>query len=265
MLTGWTTKRILITARTYPVPARKSIEVSCTGGVTDDGKWIRLFPVPYRFLDDDKRFKKYQWINLSVAKATSDARPESFHLNIASINIESTIDTAHEWRARRDIVRPLMRPSMCEIQRERAANGSPTLGIFKPKEIKRLLIEKTTPEWTEEQATILRQVLLFEKMPAKRLEKIPFNFKYQFSCDDSDCAGHEMICTDWEMGASYRAWRNVYGADWEGKFRQKYEDEMINRFDTHFYVGTIHQHPGSWIIIGLFYPPPRADKDLFDL
>jgi hypothetical protein len=54
-----------------------------------------------------------------------------------------------------------------------------------------------------------------------------------------------------------------YGQNWESKFRQKYEDEMINKFDMHFFVGTVHKHPGAWIIVGLFYPPPRTMDDLF--
>ena len=33
--------------------------------------------------------------------------------------------------------------------------------------------------------------------------------------------------------------------------------EMIEKYDTHFFVGTVHQHPGSWTIVGLFYPPKR--------
>jgi hypothetical protein len=45
-----------------------------------------------------------------------------------------------------------------------------------------------------------------------------------------------------------------YPTNWEEKFRQKFEDEMIDRFDTHFFVGTIHQHPNAWIIIGLYSP-----------
>ena len=73
-----------------------------------------------------------------------------------------------------------------------------------------------------------------------------------------------MTCTDWEMGESYRRWRKEYGAAWEGKFREKYEDQMINKFDTHFYVGTVHKNPGSWIIVGLFYPPHRTTRDLFE-
>jgi hypothetical protein len=29
---------------------------------------------------------------------------------------------------------------------------------------------------------------------------------------------------------------------------------MIEKLDTHFFVGTLHQHPNRWIIVGLFYP-----------
>ena len=42
------------------------------------------------------------------------------------------------------------------------------------------------------------------------------------------------------------------------------ENEMINKYDTHFYVGTVHQHPDAWIIVGLFYPPRQTMGDLFD-
>ena len=39
--------------------------------------------------------------------------------------------------------------------------------------------------------------------------------------------------------------------------------KMIQKNDTHFFVGTVHQHPGSWIIVGLFYPPKQSQRDLF--
>ena len=45
MATEWMKKKVLVTVRTYPVPARKGVEVSCTAGITDDGKWIRLYSV----------------------------------------------------------------------------------------------------------------------------------------------------------------------------------------------------------------------------
>ena len=40
------------------------------------------------------------------------------------------------------------------------------------------------------------------------------------------------MCTDWEMGQSYRRWKSKYGDGWEAKFRQKYEFEMIQNNDT---------------------------------
>jgi hypothetical protein len=64
-----------------------------------------------------------------------------------------------------------------------------------------------------------------------------------------------MICTDWEIGESWRKWSADYGDKWEEKFRLRYEKEMIEKYDTHFYVGTVHQYPGTWIIVGLFYAP----------
>src|SRR3974377_2245727 len=67
-VTTWSEKRVLIVVRTYPVPASKGVEVSCTAAVTSSGEWIRLFPVPYRFLDEDKRFRKYQWIIVSLER-----------------------------------------------------------------------------------------------------------------------------------------------------------------------------------------------------
>lgn len=255
----WIPAKVLITARTYPVPAKKGIEVSCTAGITDDGRWIRLFPVPYRFLADDKRFRKYQWIDVRVSKS-SDHRPESFRLDRDSMRIVSDpLPTADGWKARKDIITPLESPSLCWLQAERDQHHFPTLGFFKPKRIKRLIIEPVDAQWSLAELARLRQETLFEKAPAQELEKLAYKFTYEFDCDDPACHGHSLSCTDWELGQSYRKWTQSY-ADWEAQFRQKYEHEMIERFDTHFFVGTIHQHPNRWIIVGLFYPLKQTPK-----
>jgi hypothetical protein len=263
-MSSWVNKRVLITVRTYPTPACNGIEVSCTGGISD-GKWIRLFPVPYRFMEPEKRFKKYQWIDVSVKKSSSDNRPESYKLNIDTINIGNTVSPYNHWSARKKIIFPLKRPSLCAIKKEQETQGSPSLGIFKPAKIKRLIIESCDPNWTSQQKAILSQQLLFpENAPHRPLEKIPYDFRYEFRCTDDTCSGHTMICTDWEMGQSYRKWNQQYGPNWEGKFRQRYEEEMIRKYDTHFYVGTLRGYPGTWIIVGLFYPPLPPTLALFN-
>ncbi len=263
MAAGWIKKKVLIAVRTYPVPAKSSIEASCTAAITDDGQWIRLFPVPYRLMDQEKRFSKWQWIDVNLLKA-SDSRPESYKLNIDTIEVGEFVGTQNNWRARRDVIKPLKRHSMCAIRQEREEKGAPTLGVFRPHEIKRLIIEPAAETWTAAEEAILKQDTLFEKAPAHTLEKIPFNFRYEFQCGEVECSGHTMMCTDWEMAEAYRSWRGKYGEEWATAFRQKFETEMIQKNDTHFFVGTVHQHPGSWIIVGLFYPPKQAIPDLFD-
>ena len=259
------TKRALILVRTYPTPAKTGVEVSCTAAVTDKGEWLRLFPVPWRLLDSDQRFRKYQWVELTVTKSTKDPRRESYKLKPDGIKIVSSpLSTANGWQARKDVVFPLRAHCLCCLIRQRDSQGWPTLGVFRPRSIERLTITPEDPNWTTSQLERLRQGHLFVENPKKELEKIPFSFRYEFHCADDGCNGHKIICTDWEMGQSYRSWRSNYGDQWEQKFRQRYESEMIQRNDTHFYVGTVHGHPHVWIIVGLFYPPRPESPTLFD-
>jgi len=247
-------KKVLITVKTYPLPSRKTIEASCTAGITEDGKWIRLFPLPFRYLEHTKQFKKYQWIEASVTKA-SDPRPESYKLDLDSIRlVGKPLSTSKNWQARKDIILPLAAPSLCYLERTRAETEV-TLAIFKPRIIRELIMEpEEYPGWTERDIEILSQQSMFDKKTVKPLEKIPLRFSYTFFCSESQCKGHRLSVTDWEMGEAYRKWRPKYGENWEQYFRQKFEHDVIYSFDTYFYVGTIRAHPDVWIIVGLFYP-----------
>jgi hypothetical protein len=260
---AWELKRILIVVRTYPSPARKSVESSCTAGICD-GKWIRLFPMPYRRLKPSQKFHKYQWVEMKAQRARNDSRVESFNPDQDSIKpLSEPLPTDREWEARKAIIFPLKSPSLCEIRRVRDRDEHPTLGLFKPSKIRGLIIEPDDPDWTDQQKQALGQFQLFDNAPPEELVKIPFKFSYDFECADRACNGHRMICTDWEMSELYRNLRQSHGDKWEAPFRQKYEREMIERYDTHFYVGTLHQFPSTWIVVGVFYPLPVKQGRLF--
>lgn len=256
------TKRALIVVRTYPSPTEHGVESSCTAAITEAGEWLRLYPVRYRYLPADKQFSKYQWVDIAVSKS-SDPRPESYAPDHDSIEIlGAVLPTANAWRARKEIILPLMAPSLCHLQRGCDENGCPTLGLFKPKRIDEFrIIDSPEPHWTPKQLALLRQQHMFEESPKQELEKIPFYFYYYFKCADPSCNGHRLSCTDWEMGESYRKWRREYGNGWEEKFREKYEAWMTSQ-DLHFFVGTMQQYPCSWIIIGLFYPPVSQQGEI---
>lgn len=251
---GYQQKRVLVTVKTYPTPASKGAEVSCTAGITDDGKWIRLFPIPFRFMGGDKQFSKYQWIEVAAKKST-DPRKESFEVDIDTLEIVSDpLPTKNAWKARKDIILPLQAPSLCYLQRTRKQTGE-TLGIFKPKTIHKFVIEPDTPDWTVAEREKLLQLSLYDKHPLEPLEKIPYKFSYRFTCDELGCNGHKLVCVDWELGQAYRQWKKKYKDKWEWVIINRFETDTILRYDTHFFVGTVHGYPGAWIIIGLFYPP----------
>ena len=185
----------------------------------------------------------------------SDPRPESYTVDLESIQVVSSVSSKQKWQARKDIVLPLEAPSLCWLRRERDEHKHPTLGVFKPKEIHRLVIEPDEEDWTPEEKQKLRQPNLFRQKPLIELKKLQYRFSYQFTCDDASCSGHQHSCTDWELGWAFIKWREKYGPElWEEKFRERFERDMIER-DTHMYVGTLGSHPHIWITIGLFYPP----------
>jgi len=65
--------KVLITVVTYPLPSRSYDELICTAGVLENGNWIRIYPVPMKFLfglrnDGKMESFKYTWIELKYTQ-----------------------------------------------------------------------------------------------------------------------------------------------------------------------------------------------------
>jgi len=253
--TSWLERRILVTVKTYPTPSQKDVETSCTAGITDDGSFIRLYPVPFRLLEENKKFKRYSWIRVPVRKARSDSRPESHTPDYEALVVEGEVDTKRNWAERKRLILPLLAPSMEDL-RDRCARDRTSLGIIKPREITGFSWKDTEPpDWTPSQLARLQQMKLGQR-ELVQLEKIPKEFRYTFVCDDITCTGHDMQVFDWEIAQAYRSWRRRYPdpTEFERAFMTRFRDQMIGELDTHFFVGTMSNHPTTWTIIGLFYP-----------
>lgn len=94
-------QRVLIAVKTYPTLSEKYSELACTAGFREDGSWIRLYPIPFRLLELDQRYKKYQWVEVDIAKNKSDPRPESYknHQHLRDKAARQGIDWAKLGRA----------------------------------------------------------------------------------------------------------------------------------------------------------------------
>jgi hypothetical protein len=52
--------RVLITVKTYPLPASAFGDRVCTAGLLEDGKWIRIYPIIWERLEDNEKYAKYK-------------------------------------------------------------------------------------------------------------------------------------------------------------------------------------------------------------
>src|SRR5262245_30980154 len=140
----WQRKKILIWGKTRPELSKKHRETVCSGGVlADTGKLIRLYPIPLRYLDDEKVFRKYQWIEAEVRPAIGDARPESYNVRASTISVGDAIPTKKgDWSERATwVLQPeFMFESVSALIDERERTGR-SLGIVKPDEVLEFVVD----------------------------------------------------------------------------------------------------------------------------
>lgn len=261
-MSEWRTEQIFLTVKAYPTISKKHREASCMAGITRTGNWIRLYPVAFRDLEDDKKFKKYTWIEARVRRS-SDFREESHMIDTDSIRVLEHIPTNDYWARRNSIVLPMVRTgaSIFDPQRNPATNS---LALIKPTKIIRFEIDRTPDEDFKKQVHNLEvlqsQMSLFPEKEEKKLQLVPYSFRYIYT--DETGKVHRQKIVDWEI---YQLYRNCqYKPNWESLIRQKYEVELLSR-DIHFFLGTMHPHPTSWIIIGVYYPNSSVlQPNMFD-
>lgn len=250
-------KRVYIMVKTYPTPSKGYVETVCTAGITDTGEWIRLYPISYRYLEDEQKYSKYSWIEIAVRKNSSDRRIESYQPVMESIKIlDKPKSKELQWREALSIVRPIANKSLCEIKKLQE-NKNRSLGIFKPYKVTDFYFEKEeNASWTNEQAQYIQQTLLGPEI--KELERIPYSFHYKFLCDHEGCTGHDLTIIDWEIYQAYRSWRHRYSNEniLLAKIKQKWFEELLGEDrDSFFIVGNHNRWQSSFMVLSVFWPP----------
>ena len=246
-------------------------EVSCIAGLEIDSagkpRWRRLYPVPFRTLDQDQKFRKYEPIRLRAQAHSGDVRPETLRPDVASIRKDGPVVPSRKgWAQRRPIVEPVIGGSMCGLARERKVKQT-SLGMFRPREVLDLKIEPVDVRAEKRAAAELwaNQPDLFHSIQDRRntlkaIEQIPFRFQYVYACRDPKCRGrHKQSIIDWELMAFYRQVRNR--ADWEDRIRAKWLDQLCGPDkDTAFVVGNQRRHPGSFLVLSVWWPPLEPEQ-----
>lgn len=272
-------KKVLITVTTYPLPSRSYDELVCTAGVLETGEWIRIYPVPLKFLrglrsNGKIESFKYNWIELDLNKRTDDFRPESHSpasYGFADLETFGKIGTDSNWATRKKYCTVNVYTNLTKLIADSQKPKNVSLATFKPKEIIAFEIEDDAREWKDEWKEIRKQGDLFEqeKSPEIVIPKLPYKFYYRFK--DEVGTESRLMIEDWEIGALY--WNCLKAA--EGiekialeKVREKYERDFLKEKDIYLFLGTtkewhMRRAKNPFVIIGVFYPKKETQTKLF--
>jgi hypothetical protein len=270
-------QRVLITVKTYPTLSRKYGETVCTAGIRPDGTWVRMYPVPFRRLNEVEQYRKFDWLECRLRRHTPDPRPETFRpIEFSELQPMGHMGTGQGWRERRDLV---LKTAVVFDRLDKliaaAKSNEASLAVFRPTEILDFVWEAEDRDWNPDRLREMRerndQLDLFDDNSWRRtfeiIPKLPYSFSYRFK--DAVGKSSEMQILDWETGALF--WNCLKATDGDegsalAKVRAKYLDEF-GRTDLHFFVGTTQQFhfvaPNPWVIVGVFPVPPDQQPSLF--
>lgn len=264
----WRTIEVMVTVKAYPSVSTTYGEAVCVAGVRVDTpvpEWVRLFPVKFRDLPPDRRFRKYEIIRLKACKHSTDPRAETWRPNLDTIEVLEFIDSKRHWSERRARVEPLVGPTMCELHRRRKGGGpGASLGLIRPRSIRGIRVT-AEDAWTQGQlGTVGQGNLLTNKT---ELVKPGHAFAYSYVCEEPSCGGHVQKIVDWELGEAYRSWAHT-GEELIEAIRHKWLAELCgdDRVPM-FFVGDQHRRPGQFLVLGTWSPirPPDEGQLAFPI
>lgn len=232
--------KVLVTVLTYPCPSLKYVETVCTAGVTEDGRWVWMYPLRLRMLDND--IHKWHWyeFDLEQRPADKDVRMESYYCLHVPHQSSGFIGTEDKWRERRR--------SCVDVFTSFARWGSAieykkglrilSLGTFKPVAITNLKAEHVDISKLEEKKKEIlenmhTQMVLFDaedrNLYWKMAESIPYRFSYE-ACD-ADGVKKWVLVEDRELFSLFLKCRNISGNERVAikKVREKYLDAFSHK------------------------------------
>ncbi|SEB52715.1 hypothetical protein SAMN04489806_0983 [Paramicrobacterium humi] len=268
---------VLITVKTSPQPSLKYGDTVCVAGIRIDGgrfDWVRIYPIPFRWLGSDQQFKKYDVVRVELRRRDQDSRPESYSPTIDSIERVAHKD---KWKDREPIMRHVARTSTCEMRRNASvAHNAPSLGMVDIAEIVRFDFAKH-PGWTPAEA---KKIAAAMEMPSADLfgsRLVPpklvaprFKVSYRYRCSEPPCPTHTGQILDWELSELQRHLKGKSDEELRAAVKTRFVYQMMNpRKMTSFFMGNFEdpRKRHNFSVLGVYYPDRTTAMDvpLFDL
>lgn len=255
---GWLRKKVLIIGRASPEPSKKHIETVCTGGITEAGELLRLYPIPLRYLEEDQKYRQWSWAEFEVQKSPSDKRKESYIVREGGITVLGQVDSESErfHLLRKGLVSD--RETLDFLRkRDRTSIGLIEIAV------EGFIGRTSRKEWRKDKPYINQSHLYVDKKP---LEQPLMEVQIYFRCvNNTGCKGHKCILIGWEYSEAIRSFVTKYGT-LDGAFmrlKQALEERYKNPAKRTFALMGTHFKHGSWMLAQLYAFPRGISPRLF--
>jgi len=251
------TIELMVNCKTYPAVSQKYVETVCTGGVDRDGAFVRLYPVPFRFLESEEQYKRWDVIRLRAYRDTKDQRPESWHL-LSGTPIE-VVESVTTDRRRWDWMRKTVHDSAEAMKEKSLTNGCVEI---EPLE---LYWKPDKKEWTASQLNVIQQGDLFATKEQLQglADRVPWQFclKYREKSTGREDDGKVLA---WSLYQGFRRVRKQTSDDETAleTIAERVRGSIFNPDKTTFAILGTHSRFGHWMISALYHLPTAIiDKD----
>lgn len=232
------------------LPHRSSnyFETVCCAGVGHDAKWRRLYPVPFRILEDTQKFGRWHWVNYEFTDPAHDGRKESQKVVPETIAVGSKLNRAERSR----LASALTRESVAD-----AFSRNETLTLIRPVDVTFSWLRKTEQALDDERrkhADLVRQISMFDRA-APPYEPCPFEFRFKWVTEAGQAHSH--TCDDWETSAAFFRRREADGeVAGLASLKHTYEVDYLAK-GVRFALGTHSRRDKQWLLVGVL----RVDND----
>jgi hypothetical protein len=260
--------QVLVTVKAAPEPSASYGDTVCVAGVridSDPYRWVRLYPVPFRYLSSDQQFRKYDVVEVETLPATRDSRTESRRPVWDSLHVVRHLDTK---AARERVLGHLDSPSMCALLAGvRRDLDAQSLGLVEVRRFDGLQLT-AHPGWTASQQRAIQKAVdstpLFgePERPAPPLQAPRFTVRVRYRCVEPTCGGHAPTLLDFELAALQYRGRHLDDGALSELIRRKFEQEQFGPDQrTSIFVGNIADPPKrrSFSALGIHRVPMDVD------
>ena len=232
----------IVIIKAAPQAGQRHGETVCCAGIDLQGKWLRLYPVSFRTLDEGQKFGRWDRIRFKWRLPKDDSRTESRRVDQDSITIVGELKKSERQRF-------LSSSIVTSLDREREAGRS--LALLKAKILEFKVEKKNSDELgreTKRFKALHAQRDLFNTKPIIPYQPCPYRFKYRYQSDDGLREG---TCQDWEIEATFFKWTRLYGEERALAEMQRVFGEEYSAKGMLFAMGTHSLYPDTWLINGV--------------